>query len=148
MIKWNYSESFTFKTLGAIGWLRLVGIFLCYVDSVGTTLLRGSFSGLHTGERLMRIKGRCVNSNWLTPGTPWPIRDRSRCASIKQRYLLGHSWTPYSANFLLWWFCIPFSLSLRLIGLTRCIRLMGEVGAGKSTVRLSFVQKYGIERQN
>ena len=33
---------------------------------------------------------------------------------------------------------------LRLFELTRCIRLMGEVGAGKSTVRLSFVRKYTL----
>ena len=41
-----------------------------------------------------------------------------------------------------------FSLFLQLYGLTRCIRLMGEVGAGKSTVRLSFVPKHGIECQS
>ena len=44
---------------------------------------------------------------------------------------------------------IFFSLFLQLFGLTRFIRVMGEVGAGKSTVRLSFVRKHGsIECQS
>ena len=37
-----------------------------------------------------------------------------------------------------------FSLFSQLFGLTRFIRLMGEVGAGKSTVRLLFVQKHKL----
>ena len=37
-----------------------------------------------------------------------------------------------------------FSLFSQLFGLTRFIRLMGEVGAGKSTVRLLFVRKHKL----
>ena len=40
-----------------------------------------------------------------------------------------------------------FSL-FTVFGLTRCIRLMGEVGTGKSTVCMSFAQEHGIEHQN